>query len=66
MQPKPTEAFVRKDLTAGVPDITHEEMQKTPCASLMAHGWMIASSGQIGMLASKRAGSTGEESLEDR
>lgn len=48
---------VEKSLTPGVPDITCEPVQKMPCASLMAHGSMIGSSEQTGMLVSRKDGS---------
>lgn len=53
-------------LTPAVPDTTHVQVQRMPCASLMAHGWMTGSSGQTGTPASRREGSMAEANLEDR
>jgi len=44
----------------------YEEMQKMPCASLTARGWMTGSSGQTGMLVSRRDGSMAAANLGDR
>lgn len=48
------------------PGTTHVRMRNMPCASLMAHGWTIESSGQTGMPASRRDGSMVAANLEDR
>ncbi len=53
-------------MTRAVPDTTHVQVQKMPCASLMAHGWTIASSGQTGTLDLRKDDSTAAANLEDR